>query len=86
LGGTVASILAFHSRSCRFYNVTKSEPNEAALWEITLQNMENSFVDTELFISPLIWFLYSLYAGKVFSSLDWKITGINEVHKNSPIY
>jgi len=64
------------------YTVTKSAQNEAALWKITLQKMENFLVDTGIFISPLIRFLYSLYAGKVFWSLDGIITGINEVHEN----
>jgi len=69
-------------RSGNFYTVTKSEPNEAALWKITLQKMENSLVDTGIFISPLIRFLYSLYAGEVFRSVDGIITGIVEDHKS----
>jgi len=68
------------------YTVTKSEPNEAVLWKITLQKMENSFVDNGISISPLIRFLYSLYVGKVFQSLDGIITGIIEVHKNLKLY
>jgi len=64
------------------YTVTKSEPNDAVLWKITLQEMENSLVDTGIFISPLIRFLYSLYAGKVFQSLDGIITGIRDNHRN----
>ena len=64
------------------YNVTKSEPKEAVLWKITLQKMENTLVDTGIFISPLIRFLYCLYAGKVFQSLDGIITGIDEVYQN----
>jgi len=63
------------------YTVTKSEPNEAALWKITFQQMENSLVDTGIFILPPIWFLYSLYSGEVFRSVDGIITGINKVHK-----
>jgi len=68
------------------HTVTKSEQNEAAPWKITLQKMENSLVDTGIFISPLIRFLYSLYAGEVFLSVDGIITGISEVHKNKSIY
>jgi len=64
------------------HTVTKSKQNEAALWKITLQKMENPLVDTGIFISPPIQNLYSLYAGKLFQSLDGIITGINEVHKN----
>jgi len=64
------------------YTVTKSEPNEAVLWKITLQKMENSLVDTGIFISPLIRFSYRLYAGKVFQSLDGIITGNDKVYKN----
>jgi hypothetical protein len=64
------------------YTVTKSEPNKAVFWKITLQKMENSFVNTGIFISPLIWFLYRLYAGKVFQSLDGIITRIDEVYQN----
>jgi len=67
---------------CTVYTVTKSEPNEAVLWKITLQKMENSLVDTGIFILPLIQYLYRLYAGKVFQSLDGIITGIDEVYQN----
>jgi hypothetical protein len=40
------------------YIVTKSEPNEASLWKITLQKRENSHVDAGTFIPPLTRFLY----------------------------
>jgi hypothetical protein len=39
------------------YTVTKSEPNEASLWKITLQKRENSHVDAGTFIPPLTRFL-----------------------------
>ena len=48
--------------------------------------MENSLVDTGIFISPLILFLYSLYVGKVFQSLDGIISGIDKVYENLRIY
>jgi len=68
------------------YTLTKSKPNKAVLWKITLQMMENSLVEIGIFISPLIRFLYSSYAGKVFQSLDRIITGIDEVYKNLGLY
>jgi hypothetical protein len=49
------------------YTVTKSEPNEASLWKITLQKKGNSHVDTGTFIPPLTQFLYILLCGKGFS-------------------
>jgi len=68
------------------HTVTKSEQNDAALWKITLPKMENFLVDTRIFISPLIHFLYSLCAGEVFQSVDGIITGISKVHKSLFIY
>jgi hypothetical protein len=48
----------------RRYTVTKSEPNEASLWKITVQKRGNSQVDTGTFIPPLAQFLYILLCGK----------------------
>jgi hypothetical protein len=45
------------------YTVTKSEPNEASLWKITLQKRENSHVNAGTFIPPLTRFLYILLCG-----------------------
>jgi hypothetical protein len=46
------------------YTVTKSEPNKASFWKITLQKRENSHVDTGTFIPALTRFLYNLLCGK----------------------
>ncbi len=46
------------------YTVTKSEPNEASLWNITLQKRVNSHVDTGTFIPSLTRFIYILLCGK----------------------
>jgi hypothetical protein len=46
------------------YTVTKSEPNEASLWKITLQKRENSHVNAGTFIQPVTLFLYILLCGK----------------------
>jgi hypothetical protein len=48
----------------RGYTVTKSEPNEASLWKITLQKRGNSHVDTGTFVPPLTRLLYILLCGK----------------------
>jgi hypothetical protein len=48
----------------RLSTVTKSEPNEASLWKITVQKRGNSHVDTGTFIPPLTQFLYILLCGK----------------------
>jgi hypothetical protein len=48
----------------RWHTVTKSEPNEASLWKITLQKRGNSHVDTATFIPPLTRLLYILLCGK----------------------
>jgi hypothetical protein len=52
--------------------VTKSEPNEASLWKITVQKRGNSHVDTGTFILPLTQFLYILLCGKS-ASMDGDI-------------
>jgi hypothetical protein len=44
--------------------VTKSEPNEASLWKITLQKRGNPHVDTGTFVPPLTRLLYILLCGK----------------------
>jgi hypothetical protein len=49
------------NRNC---TVTKSEPNEASLWKITLQKRGNSHVAAGTFIPPLTRFLYILLCGK----------------------
>jgi hypothetical protein len=46
------------------YTITKSEPNEASLWKITLQKRGNSHGDAGTFIPPLTRFLYILLCGK----------------------
>jgi hypothetical protein len=46
------------------HTVTKSEPNEASLWKITLQKRGNSHVDTGTFFPSLTRFLYILLCGK----------------------
>jgi hypothetical protein len=46
------------------YTVTKSEPNEASLWKITLQKRGNSHVDTGTFIPSLTRFLCIHLCGK----------------------
>jgi hypothetical protein len=46
------------------HTVTKSEPNEASLWKITLQERGNSHVDAGTFIPPFTRFLYILLCGK----------------------
>jgi hypothetical protein len=45
------------------HTVTKSEPNEASLWKITLQKSGDSHVDTGTFFPSLTWFLYILLCG-----------------------
>ncbi len=52
--------------TCKFraYTVTKSEPNEASLWKITLQKRENSHVNAGTFNPPLTRFLYIILRGK----------------------
>ncbi len=50
--------------SNKHHTVTKSEPNEASLWKITLQKRGNSLVDAGTFIPPLTRFLYILLCGK----------------------
>jgi hypothetical protein len=53
------------------YTVTKSEPNEASLWKITLQKRENSHVCTGTFIPPLTQFLNILLCGKSIPGYGW---------------
>jgi hypothetical protein len=59
------------------YTVTKSEPNEASLWKITLQKRGNSHVDTGTFIPPFTRFLYILLCGKSVPVYGWEhFTGL----------
>jgi hypothetical protein len=46
------------------FDSSKSEPNEASHWKITLQKRENYYVDTGAFIPALTWFLYILLCRK----------------------
>jgi hypothetical protein len=55
------------------YTVTKSEPNEASLWKVTLQKRENYHVDAGTFIPPLTRFYTLFCAGKVFPYMDGDI-------------
>jgi hypothetical protein len=51
--------------------VTKSEPNEAFLWKITLQKRENPHVDAGTFILPLTRFVCILLCGKSVPVYEW---------------
>jgi hypothetical protein len=53
------------------HTVTKSEPNEASLWKITLKKRGNFHVDTGTFFLSLTWFLYTLLCGKSVPVYGW---------------
>jgi hypothetical protein len=58
-------------REASNHTVTKSEPNEASLWKITLQKRENSHVDAGTFFPPLTRVLYIILCGKSVPVYGW---------------